>query len=62
VVEGILPGVIIDEPRGEHGFGYDPVFLPDLANSRTLAEMTMEEKNEHSHRARALRALAEALR
>jgi XTP/dITP diphosphohydrolase len=62
VVEGILPGVIIDEPRGEHGFGYDPVFLPDLANNRTLAEMTMEEKNEHSHRARALRALAEALR
>jgi XTP/dITP diphosphohydrolase len=61
VVEGVLPGVIIDAPRGEHGFGYDPVFLPDVANGRTLAEMTLEEKNEQSHRARALRALAEAL-
>ncbi len=61
VVEGVLPGVITDAPRGEYGFGYDPVFLPDLANGRTLAEMTLEEKNEHSHRARALRALGEVL-
>jgi XTP/dITP diphosphohydrolase len=61
VVEGHLPGVILESPAGEHGFGYDPVFLPDLENARTLAEMTLEEKNEHSHRARALRALAAAL-
>lgn len=62
VVEGVLPGVINFGPRGENGFGYDPIFVPDLGEDRTLAEMTLEEKNVHSHRARALRALAEALR
>ncbi len=56
VVEGICEGVIIDEPRGEGGFGYDPVFfLPDV--NKTMAELTAEEKNLISHRARAIRAL-----
>jgi len=49
---GECPGVIIKEPRGENGFGYDPVFyLPELG--KTMAELSMEEKNLISHRARA---------
>ncbi len=51
--EGILKGKIISSPRGEYGFGYDPVFLPE-GHDKTLAEMTDEEKNSISHRARAL--------
>lgn len=58
VAEGTLEGVIIDSPRGIHGFGYDPVFEVD---GRTLGEMTLEEKTELSHRARAIRALARVL-
>ena len=61
VVEGVLDGVITREPRGENGFGYDPVFAPDDTPGRTLAELTSGEKNVLSHRARALRALAEKL-
>lgn len=61
VVEGVLDGAITREPRGENGFGYDPVFAPDDAPGRTLAELAPSEKNELSHRARALRALAEKL-
>ena len=50
--EGICPGVIAESPAGTHGFGYDPVFyLPDLA--KTMAELTPDEKNALSHRARA---------
>ncbi len=53
--EGACPGEIIPEERGQGGFGYDPVFLlPELG--RTMAELTMEEKNRLSHRARAIRA------
>ncbi len=59
VAEGVLEGHITRTPRGAHGFGYDPVFEVD---GRTLAEIPLEEKNELSHRARALRALAERLR
>lgn len=59
VVEGSLEGTIIDERRGSGGFGYDPIFAVD---GRTLAEMRPDEKNRISHRARALTALAEALR
>jgi XTP/dITP diphosphohydrolase len=58
VVNGFLDGVITDSPRGDGGFGYDPVF--EVAN-RTLSEMGVAQKNTLSHRARALRALAEAL-
>jgi XTP/dITP diphosphohydrolase len=58
VVDGLLDGVIADSPRGDGGFGYDPVF--EVAN-QTLSEMGVAQKNTLSHRARALRALAEAL-
>ncbi|MEN8233975.1 MAG: RdgB/HAM1 family non-canonical purine NTP pyrophosphatase [Actinomycetota bacterium] len=58
VVDGVLEGAITTERRGDRGFGYDPVFL---VGDRTYAEMTDEEKNRISHRARALRALAAAL-
>jgi len=58
VVEGVLEGVITTERRGSGGFGYDPIFEVD---GRTLAEIPAEEKNEISHRAQALHALAAAL-
>lgn len=52
VTQGILEGRITDEPIGDRGFGYDPVFfLPELG--KTLAELTPEEKNGLSHRAKA---------
>ena len=60
-VEGELEGVITHARAGDQGFGYDPVFVPDVASGRTLAELTPDEKNELSHRARALRALSEEL-
>ncbi|MCB2210859.1 RdgB/HAM1 family non-canonical purine NTP pyrophosphatase [bacterium] len=56
--DGVLEGRIIDTPRGENGFGYDPVFVPEN-ETRTLAEMGAEEKNKISHRGRALRAFAD---
>lgn len=59
--EGILKGTIIPEPRGNMGFGYDPIFLPE-GYSKTLAELTLEEKNKISHRARAIARLADFLR
>ncbi len=58
--EGVCEGVIAFEPRGEHGFGYDPVFyLPELG--RTMAELTPQEKNRISHRARAAARLRKFL-
>ncbi|MCX5042886.1 RdgB/HAM1 family non-canonical purine NTP pyrophosphatase [Aldersonia sp. NBC_00410] len=61
VVRGEWPGVIVHAPRGEGGFGYDPVFLPADAD-RTAAELTPAEKDARSHRGRALRQLVPALR
>ena len=58
--EGIVEGQIIEEPRGTGGFGYDPVFLPDGYN-RTFAELTIEEKNKMSHRAKALAKMIDYL-
>jgi XTP/dITP diphosphohydrolase len=55
--EGILNGTILHEGRGTGGFGYDPVFLPH-GSQRTLAEMSLEEKNLISHRSIAVRKLA----
>lgn len=52
-VRGECPGVILKEQRGEAGFGYDPLFLYE-ATGRTFAEMTAEEKNRVSHRARSM--------
>lgn len=51
--EGICKGIILANTKGEKGFGYDPVFLPDGAH-RTFAEMDMEEKNKYSHRKKAM--------
>jgi len=58
---GWVDGAITLGPRGRNGFGYDPVFEPIEGDGRTFAELTTEEKNGVSHRARALRALAELL-
>jgi XTP/dITP diphosphohydrolase len=59
--EGEVRGEIIAEQRGEMGFGYDPVFLPE-GYSKTFAEMTLEEKNKISHRAMAITKLVEYLK
>lgn len=59
--EGIVNGTIIDERRGDNGFGYDPVFVPD-GFDRTFAELTAEEKNGVSHRGRATSLLSEYLK
>jgi len=61
VVQGIWPGRIAREPRGENGHGYDPIFVPD-GHEVTAAELTAEQKNADSHRARALAAIVPALR
>ena len=53
---GRLDGQIVPEPRGQEGFGYDPVFLVD-STWKTLAELPAEEKNRISHRGQAMRAL-----
>lgn len=53
IVSGECPGTISTERRGRHGFGYDPIFFPDKAN-KTFGEMTTEEKNQYSHRSKAL--------
>jgi len=57
---GILEGEVAHEPRGSEGFGYDPIFVP-AGESLTVAELGNTWKAEHSHRARAARALAAAL-
>lgn len=59
--EGRWEGTVLREPRGEHGFGYDPLFAPADAPGRSSAELTPEEKNARSHRGQALRALAPAI-
>jgi XTP/dITP diphosphohydrolase len=59
--EGICPGRIGYTPAGKGGFGYDPIFIL-CGYNKTMAELTMEEKNKVSHRALALKALTENLR
>lgn len=59
-VSGTLEGTLAHAPRGNEGFGYDPIFVPD-GESRTVAELGDDWKAEHSHRAKAARALAERL-
>ncbi|NUU07532.1 RdgB/HAM1 family non-canonical purine NTP pyrophosphatase [Leifsonia sp. C5G2] len=61
VVQGVWPGRIAREARGENGHGYDPIFVPD-GGEATAAELTAEQKNADSHRARALAAIVPALR
>ncbi len=59
--EGIVEGHIAREKRGMTGFGYDPIFIPE-GNSRSFAQMSIEEKNYISHRGRALQAMKDHLR
>jgi XTP/dITP diphosphohydrolase len=61
VARGDVEGLVAALPRGEGGFGYDPVFVPLEGDGRTFAEMTPEEKHAVSHRGRAFRALASAM-
>jgi XTP/dITP diphosphohydrolase len=60
LIEGTCAGTIVEEPRGETGFGYDPLFLSDDLG-KTFAEATPDEKDAVSHRGRAFRALAALL-
>ena len=57
VSEGVVTGLLIREPRGHNGFGYDPIFVPDSADI-TTAEMDPADKDRISHRGKALRGLA----
>jgi len=50
--EGICSGIIIDDPKGTEGFGYDPIFIPE-GSKRSFAEMSIEEKNQFNHRTKA---------
>jgi XTP/dITP diphosphohydrolase len=59
--EGRVDGIILKEKRGTQGFGYDPLFVPE-GRTRTFAEMDMNEKNEVSHRARAVQKLVDWLK
>ena len=59
--DGDCEGVVGFEPRGEHGFGYDPLFLPAETPGQTMAELTLGEKNQISHRFHALEDLAARL-
>ena len=61
VAEGRLDGVVVRAPRGDNGFGYDPVFVPE-GGTRTTAELGDGEKDAISHRGRALRALVPVLK
>jgi XTP/dITP diphosphohydrolase len=58
--EGVVEGEISTEKRGDKGFGYDPVFIPENT-SKTFAELGVEVKNQISHRARAVAKLCEYL-
>jgi len=61
VVEGVVTGRLIRAPRGDGGFGYDPIFVPE-GETRTTAELSAEEKDAISHRGRAFRALVPLLK
>lgn len=61
VAEGTVEGTIASSPRGDGGFGYDPVFVPVEGDGRTFAEMEPDEKHAISHRGRALRSLVAQL-
>ncbi len=58
--EGICNGTITTAPSGEDGFGYDPIFIPD-GSTKTFAQMTMDEKNQYSHRKKATAQLIQFL-
>jgi XTP/dITP diphosphohydrolase len=60
IFEGAVEGTIVKTPRGTDGFGYDPVFVPE-GFDQTFGELPAAEKNQISHRARAIRSLRSAL-
>jgi len=60
IAEGTCHGAIIEYPRGNHGFGYDPLFVPQ-GHTRTLAEMESSQKNSLSHRSRAIQNMKDTL-
>jgi len=57
--EGVVKGNVSLEPKGIHGFGFDPIFIPDMGDGRTFAEMDVDEKNRYSHRAIAFSKFCE---
>ena len=59
--EGTLEGIIADEKSGNGGFGYDPIFIADEFPGQTLADISEDQKNDISHRGKALRAMAQWL-
>ncbi len=59
-IEAEVKGYIVHEPRGDKGFGFDPIFVPE-GSTKTFAEMNIEEKNMFSHRARAVNSVFERL-
>ncbi len=61
IFDGICKGIIIASPKGNSGFGYDPVFIPQ-GSDKTFAEMTLEEKNRYSHRKKAIEKLTQYLK
>ena len=60
VIETQWHGIICSEKSGHKGFGYDPIFIPEL--DKTSAELSVHEKNEYSHRGQAIKLLIERLR
>lgn len=60
-VEATCEGVLITDRRGTGGFGYDPIFVPEEGDGRTMAELSAEEKDAISHRGKAFRGLREVL-
>lgn len=61
LAEGTVEGTLITEPRGSGGFGYDPIFVPS-GDTRTMSELSPEEKDRISHRGKAFRGLIDPLR
>lgn len=61
IAQGVCEGGMGHAPRGEGGFGYDPLFLPEAVPGRTMAELSLAEKNTISHRGAALRELRSLL-
>jgi XTP/dITP diphosphohydrolase len=61
ISEGEVEGIIIKEPRGNNGFGYDPFFVPD-GYEQTMGELPLDEKNKISHRSKAFKSLKDALK
>jgi XTP/dITP diphosphohydrolase len=59
--QGDVEGVIAEAPRGQGGFGYDPVFVPTAGDGRTFAQLSPEGKHLFSHRAAAIAALLDRL-